>query len=391
MIDFQEATQIILKQTFPLSTEKIRLENAIGRILSENIKTDRNYPPFNRATMDGFAFRFDDLQHLENQSFEIIETIYPAQKNQRLLAFGQAYKIMTGASVPSDADTVIQVERCKIQGNKVYFESKNLQKGQFIAQIGEDAMQNITLSENPLRIDMPTATTLANLGYAEVRVFKHPTVNIVSTGNEIVRLGMPTGGLQIRNSNYFSLRAGLQKLGIMPQNYALVGDDFDALKITLQKSLMTDILIVTGAVSRGDADFVPQILAQLGAQKLFHRVAIKPGKPLWFGTRNQTVIFALPGNPLSTQVNFRIFVQPFLHQLFGVRLPLISRLKLESKAQTHPKLDLFCPAIYHQNAHQIALKKFKGSGDVTASLHTNGIAHLPKNQGVVSEIDFYHW
>lgn len=390
MIDYQEALKTVLAQTFPLKTEKIRLEDAIGRVLSEKIIADRDYPPFNRSAMDGFAFRYADLEKTENPTFEVVETIFPAQENTKSLKTGQAYKIMTGASVPADADTVIPVEKCEIQGDKVHFDVQDSRYGKHIARQGEDTQKGNLLADNSLKIDMPTATTLANLGYYEVEVLKSPKINIITTGNEVVSLGTEIQPLQIRNSNYFSILAGLKSLGMSPNRYDLVSDNLAQFKEILKDRLSCDVLIMTGAVSKGDADFVPQVLEELGAEKLFHRVAIRPGKPIWFGVKNQTVIFALPGNPLSAQVNFQIFVKPFLHRLLGLAPPLSYSMNLDSAVNTHPRLDAFRPAIF-KNSETIELKKIKGSGDVTASLATEGFAFLPKNQENITRVQFFPW
>lgn len=396
MIEFSEALQLILNQAHSFGTEKIGIDNALGRILAKNIYSDRDYPPFNRASMDGYAVRFQDFEK-EIRNFKLIETIYAGESTDKVIEKGECYKIMTGAAVPLSADFIVRVEDSKIEhDSSVSLIDDNINKYKNIAKQGEDTKQgNLVLSKGNV-INAAIWATLAVLGKAEIEVQKLPKVAIITTGNEIKQVFEPVNSVQIRDSNSFTIKALLNKFKIDEIEKYNVKDEKLQIEEVLSKALKNDILIITGGVSAGDADYIPETLQKIGVQKIFHKVKIKPGKPIWFGiTENKAVVFALPGNPFSVQVACKIFLEPFLNACFQTQL-----LKNETHIYTGTErikinqLDEFLPSKFNYNTLGLELCSFNGSGDISAILNSDGlILHSNDSKNLVygNKVFFYRF
>lgn len=396
MIEFSEALQLILNQAHSFGTEKIGIDNALGRILAKNIYSDRDYPPFNRASMDGYAVRFQDFEK-EIRNFKLIETIYAGESTDKVIEKGECYKIMTGAAVPLSADFIVRVEDSKIEhDSSVSLIDDNINKYKNIAKQGEDTKQgNLVLSKGNV-INAAIWATLAVLGKAEIEVQKLPKVAIITTGNEIKQVFEPVNSVQIRDSNSFTIKALLNKFKIDEIEKYNVKDEKLQIEEVLSKALKNDILIITGGVSAGDADYIPETLQKIGVQKIFHKVKIKPGKPIWFGiTENKAVVFALPGNPFSVQVACKIFLEPFLNASFQTQL-----LKNETHIYTGTErikinqLDEFLPSKFNYNTLGLELCPYNGSGDISAILNSDGlILHSNDSKNLVygNKVFFYRF
>jgi len=383
MISFKEAQEIIIDLAAPFGTETVSLEKALGRVLAEPVTADRDYPPFNRASMDGYAMKYTDI---EKGIFELemIETIFAGQLPQTALKSGQCYKIMTGAAVPVSADMIIQRENITGNDNHITIRPGKYKPFQQISKQGEDVKGGERIAMPPLTCTPALVSALAALGKATVAVRKLPEVAIFTTGNEVVPVGGHVSPLQIRNSNQYMLRALVQQWGIAPFLCDHIRDDKKDLYESLSKALSGDIIIISGGVSAGDADFVPEILESLGVKKLFHKVAIKPGKPIWFGhTPGGAVVFALPGNPLSGLVAFILFVELYLSHCLGSMTQIVA-LPLTAGRIKKSNLDEFFPVTVCYAPLGIAPVSFNGSGDILAAITADGIAHHTASIDVIS-------
>ena len=296
--------------------EVIDLNDADGRVLSEAIEADRNYPPFNRAIMDGYAVNLADFSN-SIRNFEVVEIIYAGQQNSKIIATGQCYKIMTGASVPSAANVVIRREDVTEDGKLVRLNIETAKLFQNIARQGEDIKQHDKIIESNIKCT-PFGDWFAGFNWKhKIIVEQLPTVSLFTTGDEIIDITKPVIEVQIRNSNRYLLQSLLKKWLIKPVIVEHIKDDENALLNAFEKALSSNIIIVCGGVSAGDADYVPGVLEKLGVEKLFHKLAIKPGKPIWCGKLpNGGIVFALPGNPLSCLVTFKLFIDLFLSCFF---------------------------------------------------------------------------
>lgn len=396
MIEFSEALELITKQALSFGTEKIGIDNALGRILAENIYSDRDYPPFNRASMDGYAVRFQDFEE-EIRNFKLIETIYAGESTDKVIEKGECYKIMTGAAVPLSADFIVRVEDSKIEHDlSVSLIADNINKYKNIAKQGEDTKQgNLVLSKGNV-INAAIWATLAVLGKAEIEVQKLPKVAIITTGNEIKQVFEPVNKVQIRDSNSFTVKALLNKFKINEIEKYNVKDEKLQIEEVLSKALKNDILIITGGVSAGDADYIPETLQKIGVQKIFHKVKIKPGKPIWFGiTENKAVVFALPGNPFSVQVACKVFLEPFLNACFQVKISKNETyIYIGSERIKTNQLDEFLPSKFNYDALGLELCPYNGSGDISATLNSDGlILHSKDSNNLVygNKVFFYRF
>lgn len=378
MIHHEEAQQIILAQAKPFATESIALSNALGRTLVETIVADRDYPPFNRATMDGFAFRHEDFEKGIRQ-YIIIDTIFAGSTTNKALQKGECYKIMTGAAVPTSANVVIRKEDTSIADNIATLHIESCKLFQNIAKQGEDITAATSIITDNKICTPAVISVLAALGKSEVTVKRLPSVSIFTTGNEIVPIETnPIDAVQIRNSNQHLLKALLQQWQIQPSICKHLQDDKAALTAAFKEALQSDIIIINGGVSAGDADYVPEVLSSLGVQLLFHKIAIRPGKPLWCGKLpNGGLVFALPGNPFSCMVTFQLFIKPYLLACFGLPQQPFLQLPLATTKAKNVGLDEFFPAQIQAVPISITPLHFKTSGDVKATLFADGIALHP--------------
>ena len=371
MIPFAEAQALILGRARSFGIEEVELERADGRVLAEPLTADRDYPPFNRAMMDGYAFMYQDWEQGKREYY-VLETIFPGQAPTRQLTEGCCYKIMTGAAVPYPANAIIRREDARELGGHVLLEASNLTPFMHIARKGEDALAGSTLSSTPLVCTPALVSLLATIGKWRVKVMRAPTVALITTGNEVVSPEKPVSEFQIRNSNLFLLRSLLKIWQIYPHCEHLP-DDQKLLERGLRSVLNKDIIIINGAVSAGDADYVPETLHSLGVRKLFHRVSIRPGKPIWCGeTEAGGIVFALPGNPLSCLTTFTVFIQPFLHKCLGLVSPSTTSLTISTGRSKKSPLTEFFPVKVDSGVAQPILPN--SSGDVTAAINADGLA-----------------
>lgn len=386
----KEAQDLILSKAYHFGSEVVSLSNAYGRVVAEDIFADRNYPPFNRSAVDGFAIRLEDLS--EQKQFTLIEEVHAGSTASLSVTPCTTIKVMTGAPVPEGANAVIKVEDAYITGNGVTFKADKVKDHLNISKEGEDAMQGkMVVAKN--QACMPAVmSALAAVGKAMVKVYRLPSVAILSTGNELKDVNATVAPYQIRDSNAYALTGLFCFYGIIPSFYEIVRDDKEKLKEALKKVRNADIIVLSGGVSMGDADFVPEVLKDIGVAEIFHKTKIKPGKPVWFGANENNSVFALPGNPFSVQVAFKIFIEPFLRKSLGMTPDRSIRLPLNGIKKKKTVFDEYFPCRIVDS--KLEITSFNGSGDITAALSSDGIALHPSGQEEIREgdaVEFFFW
>lgn len=378
MIPFNEAYQMVLNNVISLPDENISLLDAGKRILAEDILADRDFPPFNRATKDGIVLNYKSVEN-GHKFLELKGTIPAGSAGIELPDEQSALEIMTGAVVPANGDTVVMYEELEIEGNKVSLPER-ISKGQNIHLKGSDLRENDCIIKSPKVITPSETGILASVGKHTVKVKKLPRVAVISTGNELVEINETPRPYQIRKSNTYSIKAALEEFKINA-SFIHLKDDKAGIVKTLEQALQKyDVLLLSGGVSKGKYDHLPDAFATCGVKKIFHKVLQRPGKPFWFGkhTASQTTIFSFPGNPVSTFASFYIYFIPWLKESFGFDVERYE-VVLGEDFQANEKLTLFVPVkIVNSQGKLVALKvRQNGSGDLTSLTNTDGFVRLP--------------
>lgn len=312
MIPFEEALAISNKYNPVSKVEHIDLVSSLGRYLAEDIKSDIDMPPFNKTAVDGYACRKADLDR-ELLINEVIPAGVPATST---VEEGRCAKIMTGAAMPPGADWVFMVEDAVEKDGRVRFTGKAGKDN--IAKLGEDIRKGDTVLRKGILIRPQDIAVLATVGKASVPVAAKPVVGVISTGNELVEPGEKPARSQIRNSNAYQLTAQVIRAGADASYFGIAADDETGTFTLLSKALEEcDIVLLTGGVSMGDFDLVPGAFEKAGVKVLFDRVAVQPGKPTTFGVHEDALVFGLPGNPVSSFVQFEMFVRPMIQRAMG--------------------------------------------------------------------------
>lgn len=397
MLHFQEARQLIIQHAREYGTEQMPLTRANGRVLARDVVADRDYPPFHRSAMDGFACRIEDF---ENHDFlTLSKEIQAGDADTGSLEPGRAAKIFTGAALPEGANAVIRKEDAHFEKHKLFKPEKPLSNFENVARKGEDVQQEASLLQKGNPVSMANMTALATVGSYELEVQQLPKVGIIQTGNEIVSINKTPGTHQIRSSHEWVISAFLNQYNIEPFQIWHVFDQYEDMNDVIQKALESaDIILITGGVSAGDYDMVPEVLQNNRVEQVFHKVQIKPGKPLWFGHHpEEKVVFGFPGNPLSTQISCKLFLEPYLRAAFSMKPLEPVYLPLMGERNKKNDLDHFFPANLYNDASgqtNIQEKLNNGSGDITACINTEGFAWHPGNKQTLDngeKVGFWRW
>ena len=313
MISFEKAMDIVLTDVRTTGTERVDFNDALYRILAEDVYSDVDMPPFNKAAVDGYACRMEDT----GDEMEVLEIIAAGEIPTRKVEPGQCTKLMTGAMVPEGADTVLMVElteetapaRIRFTGRKT---------AQNIAWEAEDVKKGDLVWRKGMQILPQHVAIFASVGCVNPLVARRPRVAILSTGDELVEPNQTPGPGKIRNSNGFQLIAQVKAAHCIPNYMGIIPDDEAATDRAISQALAeNDMVILTGGVSMGDFDFVPKIMKENQVEILFQKVAVKPGRPTVFGRTPSSCIFGLPGNPVSSFINFDVFAKPLLYKMMG--------------------------------------------------------------------------
>ncbi len=389
MIDVPEAVAAVLREASPFEPQAIPLPNALGLVLAEDIRADADSPPFDKSLVDGFAIRLADCA----AALPVLETVSAGQVPTRVLDQPAAIQIMTGAPLPIGADVVVQVE---------FTSSQTDATGQTLVSI-PNRVANWKPGTNILRQGMSTRRgdlvvaagselrpqelgALAEWGRSLVLVRRRPRVAVLATGDELVSIEQTPGPGQIRNSNEAMLCAQIRRAGADPVPLGIARDERAHLRQRIDAGLQADVLVLSGGVSMGDKDFVPSELSAAGVRQVFHKVNVKPGKPVWFGVLDKspiarTLVFGLPGNPVSSMVCFELFVRPALRRLMGFSTAELTRVKARL---THPhttkgERPTYQPARleWRYDGPIVTAIPWVGSSDLRATVAANSMALFP--------------
>ena len=382
MLSYQEARKIIIEKVGenkgPRATELLRVVDALGYALAQEVKTDREYPPFNRATRDGYAVFAAAAK--AGAKLKLAGEIKAGDRVTKELFAETCVQIMTGAAVPPGADAVVMIEHTKCEGDSVCFE-RNTTAGQNIVPRGSEARAGQTLLSPGVRLGFAELALAAQVGAAELQCVAKPRVAILSTGDEVVPVDSVPGRFQIRNSNSVSLAAQVRLASGKPVLLGNAMDREDDLGAKIRRGLQEDLLVLSGGVSMGKYDLVEKVLKEMGAEFYFDAVAIRPGRPTVFGKCGENFVFGLPGNPVSTMVTFELFVAPAVDLLSGAEareLPMVEA-RLGEALKEKPGLTHFLPARVQRIAAEREVKalKWQGSGDVAALGKANCFLVVP--------------
>jgi molybdopterin molybdotransferase len=375
-----EATHAIGKAMAAFDSETVALDLAIGRVLRQPVHAERDQPPFDRGMMDGIAIRFADFDNGQRK-FQIHSRQHAGDPAHTLEA-GKCIEIMTGACLPDGADCIVPVERISVSDGAAEIEmGYGAELHQHIHARGSDHEEGAQLLRPGTRIAPADVAIIASAGLPEVEVSCLPTIRVISTGNELVPAGQPIDAHQIRESNGPAVIAMLRQRGYSDCQHDHLVDDVEILERRIAQHLEeANVLILSGGVSMGKADFVPQVLESLGVEVVFHKISQRPGKPMWFGVGPQKqAVFALPGNPVSTLVCCRHYVIPALAKASGASPGNPEFAALAQDVAFRPKLTCFLPTRLVSNAAGTLLAlpvHTNTSGDFASLTGTDGYVEL---------------
>lgn len=311
MVSVAEASSIVFDNLFSPGIRRIPITDAVGCILAEEVSADRSLPPSDRVTMDGIALAFRSWAQGQRQF--VIQCTQPAGvPRMKLNNVSNCIEVMTGAVLPEETDTVIPYEDLEIKSNSAVVNAREIKQGQNVHRQGSDARRDELLLSAGICLSPAEIALLASVGRSDVNVFSYPETAIISSGDEIVPIDFIPGPHQVRRSNSYAIHAAMKTLGWNGNLFHLADDKEQMIASLTEIAGKHRILILSGGVSKGKFDFVPEVMEAIGVSKLFHRVNQKPGKPFWFGASSSGhVVFALPGNPVSTYMCFYRYIRPW--------------------------------------------------------------------------------
>lgn len=376
-LTFEQARAAVLREVpAAMDMESVALADADNRVLAEEIRADRDYPPFPRSTRDGFAIRAADVPG----ELRVIGEVRAGESFQGSVGPGETVEIMTGAPVPEGADAVVMVEHAA-RNRDLAGIGRSVKVGDNISQKGGEARAGAVVLRAGKQLGYAEISLAAMVGCARVRVFRRPRVAILPTGDEIVEAGERPGAVQIRNSNAAALAAQVRRAGGAPEILPIARDNYESTSALVSRGLDADLLLLSGGVSAGKYDIVERVLADAGAEFLFDSVLIQPGKPVVFGrvVRNGTrdgatkFVFGLPGNPASTMVTFEIFARAAIERMQGIVEPPLRLLRAKLAREFHhkPGLTRFLPARLSADGSTVEPEPWQGSGDIPALARAN--------------------
>ena len=383
MITFKEALNKVLEHPLDLGNELVPLMQSNGRYLAEPIYADRDFPPFNRVTKDGIAINFDGAMGT-GEKLQIKGVASAGMKQLSLVDDKNCIEVMTGAVLPKNTDTVIMYEHLIIDGEFAVI-NKEVTKGQNVHYKGSDESQGAQVLSKGDLITPAEIGVLASVGKPKVLVKKVPKVCSIATGNELVDIHESPEPHQIRKSNSVTMLSSLSNLGITGSSLHLL-DDKESIEKGLSSALKeNDVLLLSGGVSKGKFDFIPEVMESLGVEKIFHRVAQRPGKPFWFGVHKEskTVIFSFPGNPVSTYANYHLYFLPWLYKSWVIKTEERFA-KLMVDLEIRPPLTRFIQvkSRWKESCLEVTPIVENGSGDLTSLSRADGFICLEPREKV---------
>ncbi len=389
MINVEEALKLVDLNNSPLTTESIQLKDSLGRVLSKNIDSPINMPPFRQSAMDGYAMNWEEGE----TSFELIGEIPAGSSELFSLKKGECVRIFTGAAVPDDANIVIPQENIELVDGKI-ISNKEIKSGQHIRPLGESTQKDALAMEKNTKLDPGSIGFLATLGITSVECYKQPRISIIVTGDELIKPGNKLSHGKIFESNSIMLEMATKKYGFTPKATVYLKDDYESTKNSLQKEIEeSDMVIITGGISVGDYDFVGKALNEIGCESVFYKVKQKPGKPVYFGKAGKTSIFALPGNPAAALSSFYIYVLPALNTMKGLpnRKLRISQAKLNSDYTKKGDRGQFLKGA--ESNGEVDILTGQASSMLQSFSLTNSLIYIPSEQNELKKGDLvkiYH-
>ena len=377
MLPVDEALEIVLAHTPRLGLEEVELEDALGRVLGQEVRADADMPPFDRSAMDGYAVRASDVAGAP-VVLEVAGQIRAGQYPDRPLPPGQAMQVMTGAPVPAGATAVQPVEKTRAVDRGARVEIlEAVDTGAHIARQGCEVAAGDVVLEAGRAIDPATTAVLAAVGKARVKVGRRPTVSVLVTGDELVEVWNAPSRGHIRNSNGSALMAQARWAGADVRSLGVVPDQAPLIAQAVREGFHSDVLVISGGVSEGAFDLVEEVLARFDVGFLFTKVAIKPGAPLVFGRRGDKLVFGLPGNPVSAQVTFDLFARAALLRMQGARVvsrPAVEVELLESVTNRSGRRNHLPARVRFEGSRLVATPlRSVGSADVVAHARANAL------------------
>jgi len=391
MISLKEALEKVVDNTAMLESIEVGFMDALGYVLAEDVISDIDMPPFDKSAMDGYAVKTADVKQVPAR-LAVIEEIPAGKVPQKKVASGQCAAIMTGAPVPEGADTVVMIEYSRKDEREGYIIiEKGAGKGENICFQGEDIKKSQTVLRAGTRLMPQHIGILASVGKTRLRAIRKPTFAVITTGSEIVEADQIPAAGQIRNSNAYSLQAQIIQAGYHVRYLGISVDKPGNLRQAIGKALTDDITLLSGGVSMGNYDLVPQVLKEMGAEIIFHNVAIKPGKPVLFAKLDRSLIFGVPGNPISTLIGYDKLILPAARKMAGEKIlfrPTITAV-LESDLKVKPgRLGLRHAEIVHRDGKFYAEPvPTHGSADLLSTAQSNGIIIIPADTTHISAGD----
>lgn len=425
MLTISDAFDRLLACVIPLEPELMPLDECLGLTLAENVVSADDSPPFDKSLMDGFAVRSIDFVG-SSATLDVVDVITAGQVPTRRLEQGEAIQIMTGAPIPDGADLVVRIEEAVVNASRVRMTTQTVTPGSNILRRGTSVTTGDVVLRAGMKLNGSRIGALAELGRGQVLVYRRPRVAVLATGDELVSIDVQPGPGQIRNSNQSMLAAQIQSEGATAVLLGIARDDRDDLRAKIELGIECDMLVLSGGVSAGTLDLVPSVLAAAGVNELFHKVEMKPGKPVWFGHRtipgsssknaereppqlarlktedneegvmevdqdnharlekpvkvHRTYVFGLPGNPVSSLVCCELFVRTAIRQLMGESsvLPQSVPARLEHEYSAKADRPTYHPArlTWSPQGPTVTLVPWHGSSDLCATVAANAMAFL---------------
>ena len=380
LLAFTDALAAVLERAAPLPAEDVPLAQAAGRVLAEDARAVVDLPPFPSSAMDGYAVRAADTPGM----LPVTERVAAGVPARRPLEPGEAFSIATGGVVPEGADTVVPVEDTDPRGDEVEIAAA-AERGSNVRPRGGDAPAGTVVVPAGTRLAPAHVGALAAAGVASVRCARRPHVAVLTTGTELRRPGERLGPGEVYEANGVMVAAAVADAGGLPTVLDSVADDEDAHRVALERALEHDLVVTSGGVSVGPHDLVRETERALGVEEVFWRVAVKPGKPLSFGVRGRTLVFGLPGNPVSSLVCFELFVRPAILALQGSGNPAPWFLvgELASSVRANRYRDEFVRALARVDSDRVLLEPIRGqeSHMIASAASADALVHVPRGDG----------
>ena len=383
MITVEEAEKIILDHKLPVKAALLPLDQCYGKILQEDLFADRDFPPYNRVTMDGIAIDYKSFSN-GSRSMEIQGIAAAGSPQLSLTNSDTCIEVMTGSILPTGTDTVIRYEDLEIDHNKARIIEESIVQGQNIHYQGEDRSKGDLIVKKGTTISPAEIGICATIGKSMIKVSQLPRVMVISTGDELVDIDEIPKPHEIRRSNIYRLKSTLANLGIQA-DAAHLPDNKEEIQTKLSQFIKNyEVIMLSGGVSKGKFDFLPTVLESLGVQKLFHKIKQRPGKPFWFGVHPEgCVVFALPGNPVSSFMCMQKYFIPWLNHSLGKAVDHFPYAVLSQPIEFNPDLVYFAQVRISFNKEGMMLAypvEGHGSGDLANLVEADGFLELPRGK-----------